>query len=52
MNLDDEIYITRARIDEEMLAKLSYSHVLDRMKKDNIAAKIKQAEMEVSLKSK
>jgi len=46
--LDD----TRDKTDEEMMQKNSYLHMLDRMKKDFIAIKIKSGEMENSLKNK
>ena len=34
------------------MTKMSYMHVLDRMKRDLIASKIKSSEMESSLKNK
>lgn len=40
------------KIDEENLAKSTYSHILDRMKKDHISTKIQSNEMETSLRSK
>lgn len=35
-----------------MMAKYSYTHMLERMKRDHIATKILTAEYETSLKSK
>lgn len=43
---------TKIKIDEEMMFKNSYLHMIERMKKDFLATKIKSGEMEVSLRSK
>jgi hypothetical protein len=43
---------TKFLIDEETMHKMAYQHMLDRMKKDFIATKIKSGEMESSLKNK
>jgi hypothetical protein len=50
--LQDALDTTTLKIDEESLAKSTYSHILDRMKKDHISTKIQSSEMENSLKSK
>jgi hypothetical protein len=50
--LQDALDTTTIKIDEESLAKSTYSHVLDRMKRDFISTKIQSNEMETSLKSK
>ena len=50
--LDVEVEDTKGHTDEEMMTKLTYKHMLDRMKKDHIATKIKSAELDTSLKSK
>jgi outer membrane murein-binding lipoprotein Lpp len=43
---------TDKKINEEGMTKASYQHMLERMKKDFIATKIKSSEMEGSLKNK
>lgn len=48
VQLDD----TRVKTDEESMNKNCYLHMLDRMKKDFIATKIKTAEFEESLRNK
>ena len=50
--LQDALDTTKLKIDEENLAKSTYSHILDRMKKDHISTKIQSNEMETSLRSK
>jgi len=50
--LEGTIHETKYRIDEETMTKMSYMHVLDRMKRDLISSKIKSSEMESSLKNK
>jgi len=50
--LQDALDTTTLKIDEESLAKSTYAHILDRMKKDHISTKIQSSEMENSLKSK
>mmetsp|Transcript_8871 Transcript_8871/g.8266 ORF Transcript_8871/g.8266 Transcript_8871/m.8266 type:complete len:92 (+) Transcript_8871:310-585(+) len=51
-NLTGQLNETDARTDEEILNKNTYLHMLDRMKKDFIATKIKTGEMEESLRNK
>jgi len=43
---------TRYKTDEEHFTKVSYLHMLDRMKKDFIASKISSTENESALKNK
>lgn len=50
--LQDALDTTKLKIDEENMAKMTYSHILDRMKKDHISTKIQSSEMETSLRSK
>lgn len=50
--LDESIAETIQKIEEENFTKASYKHMLDRMKKDYIAAKIASGEHEISLKNK
>jgi len=50
--LEEALDTTKLKIDEENLAKFSYSYMLERMKKDFIATKIQSSEYETSLKSK
>lgn len=50
--LNDTLLSTKNRIDEETMCKNSYLHMIERMKKDFIATKIKSGEMESSLKNK
>jgi len=50
--LQDALDTTRLKIDEEILEKNSYMHMLERMKKDHISTKIRSNEFETSLKSK
>lgn len=47
-SLDDTVYKTQ----EEQFTKYTYLHMLERMKKDFIAAKIKSSEQDSSLKNK
>lgn len=50
--LKDSLDETQYKTDEELFTKHSYHHMLERMKKDFIAAKIQSAEFESSLKNK
>lgn len=50
--LTDAMDGSKSLIDEELINKLTYIHMLERMKRDIIATKIKSADMENSLKSK
>ena len=50
--LSDSLSQTKQKIDEETMCKNSYLHMIERMKKDFIATKIKSGEMETSLRSK
>ena len=50
--LEECLDTTKLKIDEETLSKLSYTYMLERMKKDHIATKIQTSEFETSLKSK
>lgn len=50
--LNDALADTKYKSEEEMFTRQSYLHMLDRMKKDFIASKIKSNDHEVSLKSK
>lgn len=50
--LEECLETTKLKIDEETLSKYSYSHMLERMKKDFIATKILAADLQNSLKSK
>lgn len=50
--MQDALDTTKLKIDEEVMAKHTFSHILDRMKKDHIATKIKSNEFETSLRSK
>lgn len=50
--LEVNLETTKENIKVESLNKLIYQHMLERMKKDHIATKIKSAEMENSLRSK
>lgn len=43
---------TKYKINEEQLTQHSYEHVLKRMKKDFIAAKIQSSENDAALKNK
>jgi hypothetical protein len=43
---------TKDNIGEETMSKMTYQHILDRMKKDHISTKIKSAELDTSLRSK
>jgi len=51
-NLEINLEETKDSIKVEGMSKLIYQHMLDRMKKDHIATKIKGAELESSLRSK
>lgn len=51
-NLELALEDTKDNIDVEAMNKATYIHMLERMKKDFIATKIKSTEMEVSLRSK
>lgn len=50
--LQEALDTTKVKIDEEIMAKHTYMHMVDRMKKDHIATKIRSGEFESSLKSK
>jgi septal ring factor EnvC (AmiA/AmiB activator) len=50
--LEESIAETEYKTKEELFTKHSYLHMLERMKKDFIAAKIQSAEHEASLKNK
>lgn len=50
--LEESIAETNYKTNEELFTKHSYLHMLERMKKDFIAAKIQSAEHEASLKNK
>ena len=50
--LEESIQETEYKTKEELFTKHSYLHMLERMKKDFIAAKIQSAEHEASLKNK
>lgn len=50
--LNESLAETKYKTDEENFTKHSYLHMLERMKKDFIAAKIKSSECETSLKNK
>lgn len=50
--LDQSMGETRYKIEEELFTKNSYMHMLDRMKKDFIAAKLLTTDHEKSLKNK
>ena len=50
--LEDSIAETEYKTKEELFTKHSYLHMLERMKKDFIAAKIQSSEHEASLKNK
>mmetsp|Transcript_41915 Transcript_41915/g.64150 ORF Transcript_41915/g.64150 Transcript_41915/m.64150 type:complete len:222 (-) Transcript_41915:994-1659(-) len=50
--LDDQLKETKYKTDEELFTKNCYLHMLERMKKDFIAAKIQSSEHETSLKNK
>jgi len=50
--LEECLDTTKLKIDEETLAKYSYTYMLERMKRDHIATKISTSEFETSLKSK
>ena len=50
--LDESIADTEYKTKEELFTKHSYLHMLERMKKDFIAAKIQSSEHEASLKNK
>lgn len=43
---------TKQKIDEEAMFKNCYLYMIERMKKDFLATKIKSGEMEISLRSK
>ena len=50
--LKESLEETNYKISEEQFTQESYLHMLDRMKKDFIAAKIQSSEYEKSLKNK
>lgn len=50
--LEECLDTTKLKIDEETLQKYSFSHMLERMKRDFIATKIYAAELQSSIKSK
>ena len=50
--LNESLSETKYKIDEENFTKSSYQHILERMKKDFIAAKIQSSENDASLKNK
>lgn len=50
--LSDSLKETEDKIDKEKLARRTYLHMLERMKKDFIACKIKTNDLETSLRSK
>jgi CO dehydrogenase/acetyl-CoA synthase gamma subunit (corrinoid Fe-S protein) len=50
--LQDNLKETKTMIDVESMSKMSYQYLLERMKKDFIAVRIKSGEMESSLKNK
>ena len=50
--LKDSLEETKYKTDEELFTKHTYLHMLERMKKDFIAAKIQSSEHESSLKNK
>lgn len=50
--LHESLSETKYKTDEELFTKYSYLHMLERMKKDFIAAKIQSSEHEASLKNK
>lgn len=50
--LRDQHAATMNKIDEERMTQRTYRHMLDRMKKDFIASKLKVSELDKSLKSK
>lgn len=50
--LEESIADTKYKIEEELFNKQSYMHMLERMKKDFIAAKIASSDHEKSLKNK
>jgi len=50
--LADSLKETEDKIDKEKLARRTYLHMLERMKKDFIACKIKTNDLETSLRSK
>jgi len=50
--LEESLKETKYKTDEENFTKFTYLHMLDRMKKDFIASKIKSSEHDASLKNK
>jgi len=50
--LEDALQQSNTKIDEEMMTQSTYRHMLERMKKDFIATRIRSSEQEISLKSK
>jgi hypothetical protein len=50
--LDEQLQMTKDKIEEEKLYKRTYCHMLERMKKDFIASKVKAADLEKSLMTK
>jgi len=50
--LDEMLQGTKDKIEEEKLYKRTYGHMLERMKKDYIASKVKAADLEKSLMTK
>lgn len=50
--LEESLADTKYKIEEELFNKQSYMHMLERMKKDFIAAKISSSDHEKSLKNK
>ena len=50
--LQQALQETKDKIEEERMYKRTYCHMLERMKKDHIASKIKAADLEKSLVNK
>jgi len=52
LDLADSIEDTKYKTQEEDFTKTTYTHMLERMKKDFIASKIKSSDNNASLKNK
>ena len=50
--LEESLSQTNDKIDREKMSRRTYTHMLDRMKKDFIACKLKTTDMETSMRSK
>ena len=50
--LEEALTETKYNTDEENFTKFTYLHMLERMKKDFIASKIKSSDFDASLKNK